>query len=287
MWASTTMGRSLAQGAGRWVEVRCSSSCEPRSWGAARRSGEGRRIEAREVRGVRRRGAWWLLSSRGEVDGDHHDRTIARLCLTLILTCIVYGEYQKVWGGVHALAMATSIRNGIHRLHDQKTTHSHPPAQIGTPHFSVLPSLHSCHSAPRARRHGPKRGTSFHGADQGDRDHLRVRPPSRRHRIGAAAELAVATQEPLIAPLDAALGERGILFVMDPGNAHARRCRRWMDRSITCGVAPCSRDGASARRGDGRRPWRAPCVRTARRYRQGRRASHTRSASLRARCGTD
>ena len=161
------------------------------------------------------------------------------------------------------------------------------PVQLFTPHFSVLPSLHSCHSAPRARRHGPKRGTSFHGADQGDRDHLRVRPPSRRHRIGAAAELAVATQEPLLTLLDAALGERGILFVMDPGNAHARRYRRWMDRSITCGVAPCLRDGASARRGDGRRPWRAPCVRTARRYRQGRRASHTRSASLRARCGTD
>ena len=50
--ASTTRGRSLAQGAGRWVEGRCSSSCESRSWGAARRPGERRRrVEAREVRG--------------------------------------------------------------------------------------------------------------------------------------------------------------------------------------------------------------------------------------------
>ena len=47
----------------------------------------------------------------------------------------VSGEYQRVWSGVHAPAMATSIRNGIHRLHDQKTPPSHPPAQIGTPHF--------------------------------------------------------------------------------------------------------------------------------------------------------
>ena len=53
VWASTTRGRSQAQGAGRWVEVRCSSSCGPRSWGAARR-----RVGVREVGGVRRCGTW-------------------------------------------------------------------------------------------------------------------------------------------------------------------------------------------------------------------------------------
>ena len=73
-------------------------------------------------------------------------------------------------------------------------------------------------------------GRSRHGADQGDRDHLRMRPPGRRHRIGAAAELAIATQERMIALLDATLGERVILFVMDPGHAHARRYRRWAAR---------------------------------------------------------
>ena len=30
-----------------------------------------------------------------------------------------------MWGGVHTLAMAVSIRNGIHRLHNQETTQSH------------------------------------------------------------------------------------------------------------------------------------------------------------------
>ena len=65
-------------------------------------------------------------------------------------------------------------------------------------------------------------GSSRHGADQGDRDHLRMRPPGRGDRIGAAAEVAIATQEPLILALDAALGERVILFVVGPGHAHAR-----------------------------------------------------------------
>ena len=41
------------------------------------------------------------------------------------------------------------------------------------------------------------------------------------YRIGAAAEIAIATQEPFILALDAALGERVILFVAGPGHAHA------------------------------------------------------------------
>ena len=49
------------------------------------------------------------------------------------------------------------------------------------------------------------------GADQRDRDHLRMRPPDRGYCIGATAEVAIATQEPLILLLDAALGERVIL----------------------------------------------------------------------------
>ena len=69
-------------------------------------------------------------------------------------------------------------------------------------------------------------GRSRHGADQGDRDHLRMSPPGRGHRIGAAAELAVATQERFVLLLDAALGERVILFVAGPGHAHARGYRR-------------------------------------------------------------
>ena len=65
-------------------------------------------------------------------------------------------------------------------------------------------------------------GNSRHGANQGDRDHLRMRPPDYGHRISAAAEVAIATQEHLILLLDAALGERVILFVVGPGHAHAR-----------------------------------------------------------------
>ena len=80
----------------------------------------------------------------------------------------------------------------------------------------------------KARQRLP--GRSRHRADQGDRDHLRMRPRGRRHRIGAAAELAIATQERMIALLDAALGERVSLFVMDPGHTHARRYRRWAAR---------------------------------------------------------
>ena len=73
---------------------------------------------------------------------------------------------------------------------------------------------------PEAGRFLPR--SSRHGADQGDCDHLRMRPPSRRHRISAAAELAIATQERMIALLDAALRERVILFVVGPGHARAR-----------------------------------------------------------------
>ena len=59
-------------------------------------------------------------------------------------------EYQKVLGGVHGPAIAASIRNGIRRRHDQKTTQAHPPAQIGPTHFLVLP-----HVASTRRRLSP------------------------------------------------------------------------------------------------------------------------------------
>ena len=50
-------------------------------------------------------------------------------------------EYQKAWGGVQAAAIAASLRSGIHRLHDQKTTLAHLPVQLCTPRFLVLPLL--------------------------------------------------------------------------------------------------------------------------------------------------
>ena len=73
-------------------------------------------------------------------------------------------------------------------------------------------------------------GRSCQGADQGDRERLRMCPLGGGYRIGAAAEVAIATQEPLILLLDAALGEWVILFVVGPGHAHARGYRRWVAR---------------------------------------------------------
>ena len=50
----------------------------------------------------------------------------------------VSGEYQNLWGQV---AMASSVRDRIHRLPDQKITLTHLPAQLCTPHFLVLPPV--------------------------------------------------------------------------------------------------------------------------------------------------
>ena len=45
-------------------------------------------------------------------------------------------EYPNLWGQA---AMASSLRDRIHRLPDQKTTLAHLPVQLCTPHFLVLP----------------------------------------------------------------------------------------------------------------------------------------------------
>ena len=50
---------------------------------------------------------------------------------------LVNGKHQNPWGQT---AMASSIRDRIHRLPDQKITLTHLPAQLCTPHFLVLPS---------------------------------------------------------------------------------------------------------------------------------------------------
>ena len=87
--------------------------------------------------------------------------------------------------------------------------------------LALVPQRDPCATVrPEAGHFLPR--SSRHGADQGDPDHLRIHPPGRRHRISAAAELAIATQERMIALRDAAFGERVILFVMDPSHAHAR-----------------------------------------------------------------
>ena len=49
------------------------------------------------------------------------------------------GDTKKCGVGFMGLRWPPTIRNGIRRRHDQKTTQVPPPAQIGTAHFLVLP----------------------------------------------------------------------------------------------------------------------------------------------------
>ena len=58
------------------------------------------------------------------------------------------GEQQNPWGQA---AMASSIRDRIYRLPDEKITLTPLPAQLCTPHFLVLPPNCLCTTTPAGR----------------------------------------------------------------------------------------------------------------------------------------
>ena len=60
------------------------------------------------------------------------------------------GKYQNPWGQA---AMASSARDRIHRLPDQKIALTHLPAQLCTPHFLVLPYTLTTNLACSTLRH--------------------------------------------------------------------------------------------------------------------------------------
>ena len=95
--------------------------------------------------------------------------------------------------------MASSIRDRIHRLRNQKTTLTHLPAQISRPRLLVLPSRNGARTARLpVRGHGP--GLSLGDTGSCGKETMSLRGNTDPDETEVHADLASAADTLLSAP---------------------------------------------------------------------------------------